>query len=136
MADLITQQKFQEQMQARIRQHIGELLPDEMLAEMVKRGVEQAFFEKRVNKDGYYGSREQEPWLTEFLRKELATQMEEAVRKFMAENQERIASEIQQQIAGGFVAATMGAIDRAFRQPLEEFRDSMQRTLSDMANRY
>jgi hypothetical protein len=39
--EISTQEQFQEQMKARIRAAAGELMPDEMLQEIVKRGIEE-----------------------------------------------------------------------------------------------
>lgn len=48
-----TPQSFEDRMKDRIKESIGELITDAELSELVKRGIDQAFFTERTENNGW-----------------------------------------------------------------------------------
>jgi hypothetical protein len=112
MSDLANtpQQQFQQNIKDRIQSQIGELLPDEVLQEMVQAGIKAAFFEPRktrVERDYRTIEVENPPWFVEHIEQEFDKQVRPALDAWMAENPETIKELIDRQIEKGIEAAVM-----------------------------
>ena len=70
---LTPQQNFEEKIKARMRENIGDLMPDEVLAEMVKKALNEMFFTRREKKgNSHYSRTEVLPsWFEDEVVKEL-----------------------------------------------------------------
>jgi hypothetical protein len=126
----LTQVNFQEQMQARIRASIGDLMPDAMLADIVQKGIDKAFNEKRTveqrNSYGYSSQFvEKEPWLQEFLRTELKSQVEDQAKAWVAANGDKVHAIVQKYVDEGIAEALVRAFQSLFNQPLQDFASGM-----------
>lgn len=135
----LTQANFQEQMQSRIRASIGDLMPDAMLQEIVAKGIDKAFNEKRIveERNNYgYGSqtREKEPWLQEFLRTELDKQVGAQTEKWLAANADKVQAIVQKYVDEGIATALVKAFQSLFNQPLVDFAGQMNDKLRSLGS--
>ena len=116
---LTPQQSFQQKLMDRIRDDIGELMPDEALSEIVGKAIEKSFFEERETKDGYYGHHRTEiPWLVKLTRDELNLRVHAAVTKWFGENDEKVRAMVQERFDEGIVACSVRAINGMFQGPM------------------
>jgi hypothetical protein len=125
MSTLTPEQSFQEKVKARIRESIGDLMPDEMLQQLVSRAVEDAFF-KRIETSNYYGRQEhRDPWLTLFVREQLEKQVQSAVEAWMGANADKITTLIQQTLDGGILTCIARAVSRQFESPMNDLEEKL-----------
>lgn len=127
---IATQEQFQEQMKARIRAAAGELMPDEMLQDIVKRGIEDAFFKPRKTFDNYNRVIESEPWLTEFLRAEVKSQIEKEVRAWLKANPDKISELVESLVREGAGKAVIEALNYMMKYEFQSFGESLARRLT------
>lgn len=136
MTALTAQQTFEERMKERIRDSIGELMPDAALAEIVKRATEQAFFKPREleRRDAYYGGRPEtkEPWITEFVRGELSKQVGEAVKAWMKENDARIQEAVNAALGENIMDTLASAVRQTFSGAFYTFGENIRSTLQQL----
>jgi uncharacterized membrane protein YheB (UPF0754 family) len=81
---------FEEAIKDRLRKDIGELLPDQVLAELVKKAVQDLFFTERVENKGSYNERRQPSWFVEEAGKLIKAQLGEAITAYMTEHKEQL----------------------------------------------
>lgn len=55
--ELTPQQSFEEKVKDRLRENIGDLMPDEILQDMVKKAMQEMFFTRRDKKGDGWGAR-------------------------------------------------------------------------------
>lgn len=75
---------FQQRVIEKLRADFGKMLPDEVVNGLVKRAIDEQFFEPRTIKDGSYNTREEPSWFIQeitklgepILRKMLKTYLE------------------------------------------------------------
>ena len=79
---LTPQQSFEEKVKSRMRENIGDLMPDEVLADMVKKAMNEMFFTRREKKaDGWGGRTKVLPsWFEDEVSTQLKKQVLEEVR--------------------------------------------------------
>lgn len=131
MTALTPQQSFEERIKERIRESIGELMPDEALAQIVARGVEDAFFKERLAKDRYgYETHTEPAWIVRFLRNELEKQVREATEKWFADNAERVGGLLREILDGSILSVLGRAINSVFREPMDALRSEMEARIS------
>lgn len=122
--------EFQQKMMDRLRQSFGDLMPDATLAGIVARGIEDAFFKEKVTKN-YYGHETREPsWLADYLRQELQPQVQAAVRKWFAENPDKVAAALDKAFSGGFGDAVLRAFSDQFAHPFDTMKVDIQNVIS------
>lgn len=81
---------FQEKLQARIRDDIAQLLPDDAVADLVKKAVEKTFFEPRVINEGYGRQTEHPSWFIEAVTKAAEPAIARAVADRLSENNKHV----------------------------------------------
>jgi len=125
--------EFQQKMMERMRQAFGDLMPDAVLSGIVARGIEEAFFKKRVKPKYNSWERDEEmpSWLVAFLETEARKHVEAAVRKWAADNDARIKEMAEKAVERGIASAVVRAFDSLFLQPMNQLRDSV----ADVLNR-
>jgi hypothetical protein len=131
------QAQFQAKIQDRVRESIGDLLPDEVLAGIVREGVKQAFFApRRVTVGGYHERAvDAEPWVVEFIRSETKNAVLDHLRRWVAENPDEIRRAIEAATGDGLFRAFASAFFSLFRGPLDTLREEIARVAVDLENR-
>ncbi len=62
MSDPSAVTAFEDSIKARLREHVGTLMPDEMLSKLVEKAIQDLFFTRNVKKEsGYYGREVETP---------------------------------------------------------------------------
>lgn len=134
-SQVATIQSFQEQIAERIRASIGELMPAEVLAEMVNRAMEDAFFKPRYAKEGYgYNEKlvEKPPFLADLIKEVMQKQVADELQKWMSENSEQIQQTIKEFVEKGAGEIVLSAITDKFAPALQMMRMNLDTV---MANR-
>jgi hypothetical protein len=110
---------FQAKMSERMRQAMGDLMPDAVLSQIIARGIEEAFFKERVIKGRYsYDSDvKQASWMVEFLQKEVEAQAKIAVQKWIADNHDKVAAILEQTFKNGLGEAVVRAFTSMLAGP-------------------
>src|SRR5580698_1104647 len=92
---LTPQQQFENSIKDRLRKDIGDLLPNEVLAELVKKAIEDMFFVKRTTRDSYGYTTTSVSWFEEEVAKQMKTQIAETIKAHFIENGRIIAKAIE-----------------------------------------
>lgn len=82
--ELTPQQKFEDKLRERLRADIGDLIPDEVLKELVDKTIQKGFFEQRRDGKG--------SWFEEEVRKLLQSRIQEIIQRYMKDNRDAIAT--------------------------------------------
>ena len=124
---------FQAKMQERLRQAMGDLMPDEVLAGIVARGIEEAFFKPRLEKgrNQWDNDIKMPSWTVEFLEKECRSQVATAVTNWVADNKARVEELVREALDKNIAAAAVGALGRLFAPAFED----MQRQIYDIVQK-
>jgi hypothetical protein len=109
-------QTLEERITGRIREQIGELMTDDDLRGIIKRGVEKALFEERYDPDrsNAYHSKTKASLVDELAEKHLAAKMKEAVDTWLKENPERIQQAVDDAVRRGVSDALTRTMDERF----------------------
>jgi hypothetical protein len=128
--------EFQEKMKQRMRAAMGDLMPDAVLAGIVARGIDEAFFKKQRRPGNGYGHRDEEypPWLVQYVEKEADKQVQAAVERWVAENREKFAAIVERQVARGFAASAVRAFDLLLQQTSQSFQEQVRDVLQSLRN--
>lgn len=113
MSELTPQQQFQERIADRLRDDIGDLLPDEVLSEMVQRALQEMFFAKRHVSDGYR-TRENPSWFEETVERRLREQIHNHITAYFKDNREELNSAIKGAINNGLADLLSAAVLSGF----------------------
>lgn len=133
--ELTPQQSFQEKMKERITKDLGDLIPDEMLQELVNKALEEAFFKPRKVrvKSGYSEKYESMPsWFEDYVGELLKPMMQKAVDDWIAkpETLERIIEEIQPFVERSTDQVIMSALSNALSKAITNMGYDIQNDLS------
>lgn len=131
---LTPQQSFQKKLEDRIRENIGELMPDEALQEIVAKAVQKAFFDPVIKTDryGHTNSSQEPPWMVTLTREILEKQTGEAVRKWFADNPEKVEKLIEEYFATSVSKTVIRSINHVFQQDLFNMEQRLQSTLNEL----
>lgn len=127
-------EEFQAKMKERMRAAMGDLMPDAVLADIVKRGVEEAFFQKRVEKSYYGQETTKPPWLVEFLETELKQQVQVSVTNYIRDNPEVVQKVISEVLGKNMVSAMTNALAFVFEPAFRDLDRKMGDVLSKLAS--
>lgn len=128
---LTPQQTFQSKIEERIRTDIGELIPDEALAEIVERAMQKAFFEGRPIVD-HWGSktgRSDHPWFVQCVKDVLDKRVESAVSNWIASNDAQVTSMISEQLDAGISNCLVRAFSRIFAEDMRTFENNLEQRI-------
>jgi hypothetical protein len=112
--------EFEAKLKDRIRTDIAELIPDEVLAEMIKAVINEQFFKPRETCENpnapIYQQRwkESPPWLLEVVQPLIKTQIDAHVTGWAQENSEKIAEMVRAEIGESGEKAIARAISSVF----------------------
>ena len=87
------QQRFEQKVRDRLREDIGELLPDDVLAELAAKAMHTMFFEKRVKPDPHgYRHRDtvQPSWFEEYVERRMRERLRVFVGEWMRDNEQQL----------------------------------------------
>lgn len=132
---LTAQQAFEAKMMDRIRENIGELIPDAALAEMVKRAMRELFFEERVIKNkGYYRDQDQviPPLMHDIVKNLLTEEVERQIKVWIENNKSEVIAALNAVITNGVGMAVVSALSNKFSGPLELYRSEINRELEKL----
>lgn len=129
---LTSEQQFQEKMKERMRAAMGELMPDDVLAEIVAKGINEAFFTKVPEVRNTYGSiyqPEKPSWCVDFIQKECERQTAKEVQRWIKENESKVAEILEQCLKNGLASAVVHALDTMLKDAMYNLRSNIQQSL-------
>lgn len=130
MSTTITQQQsFEDRMMERIKSSIGDLITNEDLAKLVKKGIEDSFFKPRIRKSGY-SEIETPSLMTEIVTDLLTEQMKLATDQWVKNNSDEVAKVMDDVIKAGVGGALVTAMSSQFSNQLNDFRWNVEQQLS------
>lgn len=118
---------FQEKMKERMRQAFGDLMPDAVLAGIVARGIEEAFFKDQVIKarDSWERDKVSPSWLVQFIQKEAERQVKAAVEKWVSDHPEKFAESVNAVLDKGLASAFVSAFDNILYNEMRTMREGV-----------
>ncbi len=128
---LDTPKDFQTRMMERIKDSIGDLITDQELKAIVSRGIEDAFFKPGKETRGY-NTYDTPSTIQKIVTELMQKQVEEAVKKEMANRQDEIAKMVQQVVQDGMGAAMVQVISRLFNNEFYAVQDRILTTIRNM----
>lgn len=94
---LTPQQLFESKIKDRIRESIGDLLPDEVLAEMMKKAMQEMFFTRKEDQPDRYSPKVIKPsWFEDAVHSSLKSHVEDHLKRWLAENGAELTKVIQE----------------------------------------
>lgn len=94
--------EFQENIQAKLRDQIGTLMPEAMLKKIVEDSVQSILYRpvtKSSQSNNYYGVKETQPWITETVEKEIGNHVKVAVNNTIEEQKDKLQNIIEDYLA-------------------------------------
>jgi hypothetical protein len=92
------QQAFEDKIKAQLRANIGDLLPDEVLGEMVQKAVKDLFFTRQTRSYGYGDRAEPFSWFEEEVQRGLRDVMRKSLTSYFDKHGAEIAKLVGDQI--------------------------------------
>lgn len=130
--------EFEEKMRERMRASIGDLMPDPVLADMIKRGVEESFFKwRKVPVPGGYGGqmRDEKPWVLVFLEQEMKDTMKRHVYEWFVANEAKVIDIVKETLNQGVSRSLLNAIEGVFVTPLTFLVTNLQNEILMIKNK-
>ena len=132
--------EFQEKMRERMRQAMGDLMPDEVLKGIVARGIEEAFFkpQRRPGRNSWEQDVNYPSWLIEHLENAMRDEVAAAVKAWIVENQLRLQEMAQKALLEGVASAVVAGFNSLWAQALVNLQNSVAesfRKLGDASGR-
>jgi hypothetical protein len=94
MNEVVPSQAFEEKIKDRLRRDIGDLIPDEVLAQLIQRSINSIFFEPRVKKSEYGHTLESKPsWFQETVEGLLRKEVDRLLHDYLENNREALKAE-------------------------------------------
>lgn len=121
---------FQDKMVERMRQAMGDLMPDDVLKKIIERGLEEAFFKSTPRQEGTYANNwktieEQPSWVAAFVKIECAGRVQIAVEEWIASNGDKFKEIITGILDKGMASAVVASFDRLTAEPMTFLRDQI-----------
>ena len=123
---------FEDKMKERIRSGIGELMPDEALAKIVERGIEEAFFKVIEERDSWGRTTKVAPWIVKFLQVKCQQRVEKQVTEWISHNSEKLSDLAKQSIENGLATATLNTFARLWQEPLNQLQTTISKKFESM----
>lgn len=130
--EIISQQTFQEKLEDRIRKDIGDLIPDEALAGMVKKAIERAFFEEREVDAGYYSKKTTIPWIVKLAQEQVDKRVKEQVEVWFTNNSAVVMERVQEYLDKGLATSVIRAFDSILGVHLNGLAGQFQTTIDNL----
>lgn len=123
---LAMSKSFQEKMYDRIKDLIGELMPQEDLKRLVDAAVQKAFFEPVKVFDGYREIHK-DPYIVQQIRELLNKDVRAAVDEWLAANPDQVTKAINECIAKGFYRIVNEHIENKISGAMFNFAEELKR---------
>lgn len=123
------QQAFEENLKERIRSDIGNLMPDEVLKQMIEKVLEDAFLKKtqvRTNPNDRFATPQYEEVpceLYKFIKEMLKEAAYKAATEWVEKNGEKILEQVMPVVNQDLEKILFSAILSPLRQPFQDFQD-------------
>jgi hypothetical protein len=127
--------EFQQKMRERIRANIGDLMPDAALAQIVEKGIHEAFFAPRRVPQNYGADKIEPSWFVKFLQDACKSLVEQAVKEWVSRNQEQVLAMAKETLEDGVAQAVLNSFARLWRGPIAAFDDKLAAAVSNFSNR-
>jgi len=126
---------FEKTLSERIKKDIGELIPNDVLAGIVSKAIQKAFFEERKIEGRFYGQDKTEvPWLVELAKELLADDVKKQVVKWFADNNEVVKEQVKKLMDDGFAKCLLASLDNVFRDEWYKIIESMEERIRSLKN--
>jgi hypothetical protein len=147
MSNVTTPASFQDKLMERIRDSIGDLIPDEELTKLIERGIEENFFKRKANPkwaNAYHSQRDNIPEylpsamdviLNECISKKLEEMTKVYFDKWAVENSDKIEGIVKQIVEKGAGDLVIKHINNMFEVPLMLMQNNMQMNMSQLQSR-
>lgn len=124
---ITTPMSFQDRLKERIRESIGELLTDEDLDNLIRRGIDEVFFQERRVQQDHYPHRIQTypPLIHEIVQDLLSSQMKAAVERWLQDHEAEVKAAIETVIRDGAGNAMIHSLDNRLQGLFEQFGQSV-----------
>lgn len=131
MTEVVKQKTLEERVREKLHAQIGDLITQEDLQQIVERGVEEALFKPREERDRYGHTTTKKPSLAaELVAETLEKQMRAAVNAWIAENRDQFAEMVQEAVGKNgrdlALAALGAALQPAFNQVIYNLQTNGQ----------
>lgn len=130
---------FQQRMYDRIRESLGELLTQEEAQALVNRVIEEELFKDRQVIVGYsYNQRtEAQPSaFKEMAMEQIKPMIEEAIRQWIADNQESLKQQVNEIVEQGILKACYRALQAEFLKPTLTLQNEVTQVISKIGGLY
>jgi hypothetical protein len=132
MNAIVENKSFQEKMQDRIRDSIGDLLSDEDLKKLIERGMEDVFFKGKVVQEPWGRvTSEQLPLIHRMVKEHIEPIVREEVAKYIDNNRELVVNTIKQTLEVGAGMLLVKAMNQTFQNSLMTLQGNM---ITDLRN--
>lgn len=113
---------FEEKMRERIRESLGDLISDEELTKLIKKGIEEAFLAP-VPVKNQYGQRQYDgpPFIVQVVKELMTAQVQACVKQWFFEHPEECKKIIADVLQRGLGQAVLSAFDQRFSSELQQF---------------
>lgn len=123
--ELTPQQRFEEKVRDRLRENIGDLIPDDVLSKMIQDTMQKLFFHRPMVDEGDRWNKkmvEKPSWFENEVREQTEKMLRPLVLRHVAEAIEEKREDIDVAVAavvqGGIAQAFFNSIERLYRDPL------------------
>ncbi len=130
MSDEIVQTKtFEERMRDRIKEDIGDLITDEELSAMVKKCVNDIFFEGRTVPNGVYNTKEVPSFFEAEVKRLMEPLVKKEVRRCVINNKELITKATKEVFEQGVGTLFVKALNDMFQNDLMSLQQNIQTSM-------
>ena len=120
------QQEFEQRIKDRLAEDMGKLMPDEVLAEMVNRAMNDAFFKERVvERDGYNRTTVKPPWFVEAMRELLEEQVKAQCATWFEKNQDTMEELVRDLVQDGLLNAIINRVNTQLQFTMDDFANKI-----------
>lgn len=118
-------ERLRQRVHERIIGDFNEFIDDDAIRELINEAVEKAFFERRVELDGYGRRSEKEPVIIEMVRGQAMTAVEKHLKAWMVDNEDKVVEIIKSTFEMRFAELLAQALNRLFDSQMMQFQQSI-----------
>jgi hypothetical protein len=102
-------------------------MPDEVLAEVVTKAMQKAFFEERtVATGGFHGNEVRPAWVVSITKELLNERVKAEVKSWIESNDEKIQELLTEAIRGGVGQVVLDLFNRVTQGPLQQMKYDLE----------
>ncbi len=132
-------QAFMDKVKDRLKNDVAELIPEEVLQEMINRVIEEQFFKKKVKETDYSGRAVsyEDSGFVAMVKEAIEPILKKRVEQFVAENADKVEEAFDEIVRQGLIKQVIENADKMIGQSLEQNSWSIQSALQNLfGNRY